>query len=282
VKVVIDPRAAPVSGDPERLQQVIWNLVSNAVKFTARGGQVQVRVERVNSHVEIVVSDTGIGIPPEFLPHIFERFRQANAGTTREHGGLGLGLAITRHLVEMHGGTVHAASGGPGAGATFRVKLPIMIVHPEAQTERRVHPGDARTDRHVPIPNLKDVRVLAVDDDSDALLLVGEILEAAGAKVTAVDSGAAAIDTLETLEPDVLLADLGMPHMDGFELIAQVRKSKVASVRAVPAAALTAYARSEDRARALRSGFQMHLSKPIDPGELMAAVAALAGRNAPE
>ena len=281
VQVVIDPRAAPVSGDPERLQQVIWNLISNAVKFTARGGHVQVRVERVNSHVEIVVSDTGIGIPTEFLPHIFERFRQADAGTTRQHGGLGLGLAITRHLVEIHGGTVHAASGGPGAGATFRVKLPVMIVHPEAETDRRVHPRDARSEHPVLIPNLKGVRVLAVDDDSDALLLVAEILEAAGAQVTAVDSGPAAIAALETLQPDVLLADLGMPHMDGFELIAQLRKSKSASVRDVPAAALTAYARSEDRARALRSGFQMHLAKPIDPGELMAAVAALAKRNNP-
>jgi PAS domain S-box-containing protein len=282
LKVVSDQGAAPVSGDPERLQQVVWNLVANGVKFTPRGGQVQVRVERVNSHVEIVVSDSGIGIPKEFLPYIFERFRQADAGTTREQGGLGLGLAITRHLVEMHGGTVHAASPGPGGGATFRVKLPVMIVHAEEQTERRVHPRDPRTDPRVSVPNLDGIRVLAVDDDGDALVLVGEILEAAGAHVTAVDSASAAIEALETSQPDVLLADLGMPHIDGFELITRVRRSTRPATRDIPAAALTAYARSEDRARALRTGFQMHLAKPIDPGELMAAVAALARRNQPD
>ena len=281
IRMVSDPGAAPVSGDPERLQQVVWNLVSNAVKFTPRGGQVQVRVERVNSHVAIVVSDSGIGIAKEFLPHIFERFRQADAGTTREQGGLGLGLAITRHLVELHGGRIQAASPGAGGGATFRVELPVMIVHPEEQTERRVHPRDPRTDPRMSIPDLAGIRVLAVDDDSDALLLVGEILEAAGAEVTAADSGAAALKILETFQPDVLLADIGMPRMDGFELITRVRKSTTPSLRVIPAAALTAYARSDDRARALRTGFQMHLAKPIDPAELMAAVGALAKRNHP-
>jgi PAS domain S-box-containing protein len=264
VKVVVDPRAAPISGDPERIQQVVWNLVSNAVKFTPRGGQVQVRVERVNSHVEIVVS------------------RQADAGTTRQHGGLGLGLAIARHLAEMHGGTIHAASGGPGTGATFRVRLPVMIVHPEVQEERRVHPRDPRGESVIPIPKLQDIRILVVDDDTDALTLVREILEATGAQVATVDSAAGALGMIEMSRPDVLIADLGMPHMDGFELIAQLRKSTSLSVREIPAAALTAYARSEDRAKALRNGFQMHLTKPIDPGELMAAVAALAKRNNPE
>jgi len=282
IRLVLDPRAAPVSGDPERLQQIVWNLVSNAVKFTSRGGLVQVRVERVNSHVEVVVSDNGVGIPTEFLPHIFERFRQADASTTRQHGGLGLGLAITRHLVELHGGSVHASSGGSGTGATFRVKLPVMIVHPEALQERREHPRSARGEFEISVPNLRGVRVVAVDDDGDALLLVRDILEAAGASVMTVDTAAAAIDLLERSTSDVLLADLGMPQMDGFELIAHLRRSSNTALRDIPAAALTAYARSEDRAKALRTGFQMHLAKPIDPGELMAAVAALAKRIQPD
>jgi PAS domain S-box-containing protein len=282
VQTVLDPRATPISGDPERLQQVVWNLVSNAVKFTPRGGQVQVRVERVNSHVELIVSDTGIGITQEFLPHIFERFRQADAGSTRAHGGLGLGLAITRHLIELHGGTVHASSAGQGTGATFRVTLPVMIVHPAEFPERRVHPRDARAGSGLPVPDLQGVHVLAIDDDADALAMVREILETTGAQVATVDSARSALEMLDRSTPDVLIADLGMPEMDGFELIAQVRKSASTRARSVPAAALTAYARSEDRAKALRLGFQMHLAKPIDPAELMAAVAALANRNTPE
>jgi CheY-like chemotaxis protein len=279
VSTVVDPGATPIAGDPERLQQVVWNLVSNAVKFTPRDGQVQVRVERVNSHVELVVSDTGIGIAKEFLPHIFERFRQADSGTTRAHGGLGLGLAITRHLLELHGGSIHVSSAGAGTGATFRVKLPMMIVHPPAYEERRVHPRDTRVEPGLPIPELNGIRVLAVDDDADALTLVREILEMTSAQIGTVSSGAAALELLERSAFDVLIADLGMPGMDGFELIAQIRKSASPQVRVMPAAALTAYARSEDRAKALRLGFQMHLAKPIDPGELMAAVAALANRN---
>jgi CheY-like chemotaxis protein/nitrogen-specific signal transduction histidine kinase len=279
VKTVVDPGASPIAGDPERLQQVIWNLVSNAVKFTPRGGQVQVRVERVNSHVELVVSDTGIGIAKEFLPHIFERFRQADGGTTRAHSGLGLGLAITRHLVELHGGSIEVSSAGEGTGATFRIRLPVMIVHPPTYEERRVHPRDARAEPGVSIPELHGIHVLAVDDDADALTLVREILERTGAQIATVASGAAALSFLQQSAADVLIADLGMPEMDGFELIAKVRKSPSPHVRVMPAAALTAYARSEDRAKALRLGFQMHLAKPIDPGELMAAVAALANRN---
>lgn len=279
IETVMDPRTAPVSGDPERLQQVIWNLVSNGVKFTQRGGRVQVRLERVNSHAEVVVSDTGIGIPPDFLPHIFERFRQADAGKDRERGGLGLGLAIAKNLVEMHGGTIHAASGGEGTGATFRVALPVMIVHPEVHAGERVHPQAPRRPRQIAIPDLRAVRILAVDDDRDALRLVREILETTGAEVTTVDSGLAALEALDKAPVDVLVADLGMPHMDGFELIARVRRAARAEVREVPAAAFTAYARSEDRAKALRSGFQIHLSKPIDPAELMAAIASLAKRT---
>jgi CheY-like chemotaxis protein len=282
IEILVDPRAAPISGDPERMQQVIWNLVSNAVKFTGRGGEVQVRVAPVNAHLEIAVSDTGIGIPPDFLPHIFERFRQADSGTTRERGGLGLGLAIARHLIEMHGGTIQASSAGVGQGTTVRIELPLMVASPEARAERPVHPLAPSAGARIPVPDLHAVRVFAVDDDPDALRLVREILEAAGAQVFTANSAAEALAGLEAARPDVLLADLGMPRMDGFELIARIRRMADPALRDMPAAALTAYARSEDRAKALRSGFQVHLSKPIDPGELMAAIADLAGRSAPQ
>jgi len=278
MQTIIDPRVGPVSGDPDRLQQVVWNLVSNAVKFTPRGGRVQVRLERVNSHVEISVSDTGVGIRPDFLPFVFERFRQADGGTTRKTGGLGLGLAIVRHIVEMHGGTVHAASAGEGLGATFRVRLPVMIVHPEVSETPRQHP---RSERRVPLTDLGDlrgIRVLAVDDEQDALALLRVVLEAAGAEVFTVASGTNALSEIERTKPHVLVLDIGMPEMDGFELISRIRQSSDPAVRDVPAAALTAFARSEDRTRALRSGFEMHLAKPVDPGELVASVATLARR----
>ena len=275
VETVLDPHAAPIAGDPERLQQVVWNLVANAVKFTGRGGKVQVRLERVNSHVDVIVSDTGIGIAPEFLPHVFERFRQADSGTTRERGGLGLGLAIARHFVEMHGGTIHASSGGVDKGSTFRIQLPLMIVHPETSAETRVHPQAEGPGGRIPIPHLEGVHVLAVDDDRDSLRMVREILEAAGAEVSTADSALEAIEILQQRHPDVVVADLGLPQVDGFELVSRIRQDPDPRVRDVPAAALTAYARSEDRAKALRSGFHIHLAKPIDPGELMAAIATL-------
>ena len=276
LECILDSAEAPVSGDPERLQQILWNLVSNAVKFTERGGRVQIRLEHAESHVELIVSDTGIGIAPEFLPYVFERFRQGDSGVTREYGGLGLGLAITRHLVEMHGGTIEVTSAGHGAGATFRVKLPLMIVHSKRHTAPRPHPRAHRPGADVNVSALPGVSVLAVDDDVDALMMVREILEAAGAHVTTADSAQEALALIEVTDPDVLLADVGMPKMSGFDLIAAVRRSANQRVRNIPAAALTAYARSEDRTRALRSGFQLHLAKPIDPGELMAAIASLA------
>ena len=283
LETIVDPQVGAVSGDPDRLRQIIWNLLSNAVKFTPKQGRIQVRLERVNSSVEIVVSDTGIGILPDFLPHIFERFRQADSAAAREHAGLGLGLAIVRNLVELHGGTVYATSGGEGQGATFRVRLPVRIVHPDWQaTAERVHP---RSEASVPptsladMPSLRDTHVLAVDDDPDALRLLKEILEAVGATVTTARSSRAALEIVSTDRPDVLVADLGMPLMDGFELIEQLRASDDAAARGIPAAALTAYARSEDRAKALKSGFEMHLAKPIDPAELIAAVKALARRR---
>jgi PAS domain S-box-containing protein len=278
LEAVLDPRAGPVSGDAERLQQVVWNLVSNAVKFTPRGGRVQVRVGRVDSVIEIVVSDTGIGIPVSFLPHVFERFRQFDGGISRERGGLGLGLAIVRHLAELHGGTVSVASGGEGQGATFRVRLPVMIVHVDPRAPVLGHGAALASGTSIKMPSLDGVRILAVDDDQDARTLVREILSAAGADIHTSDSAQDALAAIVRLKPHVLLADLGMPHMDGFELIQRVRASDDPVVRDVVAAALTAYARSEDRAKALRSGYEIHLSKPIDPAELVATMSALARR----
>ena len=276
IECILDSGQAPISGDPERLQQILWNLVSNAVKFTDRGGRVQVRLEHRDSHVEITVSDTGIGIEQEFLPFVFDRFRQGDSGVTREHGGLGLGLAITKHLVEMHGGTIDATSGGRGTGATFRVKLPRRIVHSRQRDEPRTRSQAHHSGADLPAATLLGISVLAVDDDADALMMVREILEAAGARVTTADSAREALSLIEVDPPDVLLADVGMPRMSGFDLITEVRRSANRQVREIPAAALTAYVRSEDRAHALRSGFQLHLAKPIDPAELMAAIASLA------
>jgi len=275
---VLEPDVGRVSGDPDRLQQVIWNLLSNAVKFTPRGGRVQLRLQRVNSHVELSVSDTGIGIREEFVPHLFERFRQGDSTTTRAHGGLGLGLAIARRIVELHGGRIEAFSPGEGKGSTFRVALPVMIVHHEVRGERRVHPRAASRDAVAEFPPLPNIVVLAVDDDPDALSLVREILESAGARVRTAVSAIDALESIAAEPPDVLVSDLGMPAIDGFELIRRIRQM-AGAVRDLPAAALTAYARSEDRAKTLRSGFEMHLAKPIDPSELIAAVASLARRR---
>ena len=282
VQAIVDPRVGPVSGDPSRLQQVVWNLLANAVKFTPKNGRVHVRLERVTSHVEIVVSDTGIGISPDFLPYVFERFRQAEAGITRTTGGLGLGLAIVRHIVEMHGGTVEASSAGVGQGATFRVRLPLMIVHPEVVETRREHPRTERREALTGLGDLSGVHVFAIDDEEDALNLLRVVLETAGAQVTTQNSPLTALERIAEVKPDVLVVDLGMPGIDGFELISRVRKFRDKAIRGIPAAALTAFARSEDRTKALRSGFEMHLAKPVDPGELVASVATLARRHQPD
>jgi PAS domain S-box-containing protein len=281
VQTTVDPRVGPVSGDPSRLQQVAWNLLSNAVKFTPKGGRVQVRLERVNSHVELTVSDTGIGIKPEFLPYVFERFRQADSSITRAAGGLGLGLAIVRHIVEMHGGTVDAASAGDGQGATFTVRLPLMIVQPERAPTVRQHPRTGQGLSPVKLGNLQGTRVLAVDDEADALALLRAVLETAGAEVVTMGSPMEALETLHSAAPDVLIVDIGMPTMDGYEFIKRVRESADPSVCELPAAALTAFARAEDRTRALQAGFEMHLAKPIDPSELVASVTTLARRHRP-
>jgi CheY-like chemotaxis protein len=236
-----------------------------------------VRLERVNSHIEISVSDSGIGIRPDFLPMVWERFRQADAGPTRKTGGLGLGLAIVRHIVEMHGGTVHAASAGENEGSTFTVRLPVMVVQPSVSAKRE-HP---LTEQRHPLEHLSDlggIHILAVDDEPDALRLLRDVLEMSGAKVTTASSAERALQVLSESAPDVLLADIGMPDKDGYELIKAVRASTDPKVKDIPAAALTAFARSEDRTKAMQSGFEMHLSKPVDPGELVASVATLVRR----
>jgi CheY-like chemotaxis protein/anti-sigma regulatory factor (Ser/Thr protein kinase) len=280
---VLDSGNSMVSGDRNRLQQIIWNLLSNAVKFTPKGGRVQVRLERINSHIEIIVSDSGIGISPEIMPFIFERFRQADSASTRQHGGLGLGLAIVRHLVEMHGGTVEAESNGQGKGSTFTVKLPLITLRsveitPE-KSEEREHPT---SDRDVPFectPELEGLHVLVVDDEEDGRTLITTVLEKCGAKVTAADSAAAGLNLIQELRPDILLSDLGMPGEDGYSLIKKVRALSSEQGGLIPAAALTAYARVEDRMKVLRAGFQIHLPKPVEPAELIAVVANLSGRH---
>jgi CheY-like chemotaxis protein len=225
------------------------------------------------------IDDTGTGISAELLPYVFERFRQADSGSRRRYGGLGLGLAIVRQLVELHGGTIQAASGGKDRGTTFRVRLPVMIVHQTPVEERRVSPAGATPEFRAALPRLDGLHVLAVDDDADARALVAETLEIAGARVTTVDSAEEALETLDGVSPDVLIADIGLAGVDGFELIERIRRSSNTAIRDVPAAALTAYARAEDRVKVLKSGFHMHLAKPIDPAELVAAVAALSKRK---
>jgi CheY-like chemotaxis protein len=237
-----------------------------------------VRLERVNSYIETVVSDTGIGISKDFIRYVFDRFRQAEAATKRKTGGLGLGLSIVRHIVEMHGGTIEAFSKGEGQGATFRVRLPVMIVHSSEAAEPRQHPGTKTMTPLRTLGDLNGIHVLAIDDEADALALLRLVLESAGATVLTSPSSEQALERIAAAKPDALVVDLGMPHMDGFEFIARVRASSDPAVRDVPAAALTAFARSEDRTKALQSGFEMHLAKPVDPGELVASVLTLVRR----
>jgi CheY-like chemotaxis protein/nitrogen-specific signal transduction histidine kinase len=280
VQKVMDTGVVSVSGDPVRLQQVVWNLLANAIKFTPRGGRVQVRLERINSHIEIVVNDTGTGIAAEFLPHVFDRFRQADGTTTRRHGGLGLGLAIVRHLVELHGGTVRAESPGEGQGSTFTVLLPVAPVHASESSEGRVHPAARDTLPAFECPDRLDgLRVLVVDDEPDTREMLKAGLGQCGALVTAAGSAAEALSEMAEAPPDVLISDIGMPDDDGYSLIRKVRALDAAQGGKVPAIALTAYARAEDRMQALRAGYQMHVTKPVELAELAAVVASLAKRD---
>jgi PAS domain S-box-containing protein len=277
---IMDTGTVSVSGDPVRLQQVVWNLLSNAVKFTRRGGKVQVRMERVNSHVEIAVSDTGAGIAPEFLPHVFDRFRQADMGTTRRYGGMGLGLAIVRHLVELHGGSVSAESAGEGQGSTFTVLLPVAPVYQAEASGERVHPAARDTMPSFDCAERLDgLKVLVIDDEPDTRELLKAGLGQCGAEVTTAGSASEALAAISNGAPDLLISDIGMPEEDGYELIRRVRELPAEGGGKVPAIALTAYARTEDRLHALRAGYEMHVPKPVEMAELVAVAASLARRG---
>ncbi|MEG4091641.1 ATP-binding protein [Microcoleus sp. Pol12B4] len=279
---VLDSEAGPLLGDADRLQQVVWNLLSNALKFTPKDGRVQIRLQRVNSHVEITVSDTGAGISSDFLPFVFDRFSQHDSTTTRSYGGLGLGLAIVRQLVELHGGTVTVVSPGIGQGTTFTVKLPVMIIHLPPSAPEPLNSLVEANGRFQTSPTLEGLQILVVEDEADALELLSTILGKYGADVIAVASVKEALTIIETAtdrSPDVLVSDIGMPDEDGYSLIRKLRQLEAQRGGRLPAIALTAYARNDDRQQALLAGFQMHLTKPVDAAELVAVVASLTGRT---
>jgi PAS domain S-box-containing protein len=268
----LDRESDQITGDPDRLQQVVWNLLSNAVKFTTEGGRVKVNLGRVDPYIEIRVSDTGCGISPDFMPHLFERYRQADASGARRKGGLGLGLTLVRQLVEMHGGAVTAESEGEGKGATFIVRLPVRAIY-TAETERQPLPG-------FQTKSLEGVWAAVVDDEANARELITSVLESFGARVTAFASAGAALELLtSTRRPDVVVCDLAMPGEDGFSLIHKLREWEKANDGVLPAVALTAFGRVEDRTRALYAGFQMHIAKPVEPVELVIVVRSLIDRG---
>lgn len=277
----IDPRICPISGDPERLQQIIWNLLSNAIKFTPEGGRVELRLERSDSEVEITISDTGQGLDPELLLHVFDRFRQFDSSSSRRHGGLGLGLSIVRQLVELHGGTVMAESPGAGKGTTFKVMLPVTSVHHDLnnieKTPQPIIEGNNATESE---PALNGVRVLVVDDERDSRELVVAALMMRGAEVVSFGSAIEAVEEMERRPFDVLLSDIGMPEMDGHWLINKIRQLPIERGGRIPAVALTAYAGIEDRKRALLAGYQVHIPKPVELAKLASVVAELAARYA--
>jgi signal transduction histidine kinase/ActR/RegA family two-component response regulator len=274
------PPGAMIRGDGDRLQQIVWNLVANAVKFTSRRGTVRVQLQKVASEIEITIADTGEGIHADFLPHVFEAFRQSDTSTTRAHGGLGIGLSITKHLVELHGGTIRAESDGIGRGATLVVRLPVG---PLVSTTVGVSkPATQAPSSSVSLPTgLSAITVLVVDDEADARDLVALVLESCGMQVRAAASAAAAIGALASFTPSVIISDIGMPDEDGYGLIRQIRTLATDEKRNIPAIALTAFARNEDRTRALVEGFNAHLAKPVEPAALVAAVMELARVDAP-
>ena len=283
LQVTLETLAPPLKGDPNRLQQIVWNLLTNAIKFTPKGGRVQVVLSRVNSHLDLTVSDNGRGISPEFIPRVFDRFRQQDSSTTRHVGGLGLGLAIVKELAELHGGSVHASSPGEGQGASFTVILPLPAVQSVDEDHlAAVHPRSAEpAGESVFGAPLDGLRVMVIDDDADGAELLRRLLQSRGAGVTVELSAHAALRAIEASPPDIVISDIGMPDMDGYDLIRELRRLPAAHGGRIPAIALTAFARSGDRTRALLAGFQLHLSKPIEAPELLAAIASLSGRLAP-
>jgi len=278
----VDVADGVVLGDANRLQQAIWNLLSNAVKFTNEGGRIEARLGRAAGQVEVTITDTGVGIEPQFLPYVFDRFRQADSASTREYGGLGLGLAIVRHIVEMHGGDVSASSPGKSRGATFKIRLPLISAMRAPREEAPPSPPDGlQTKERAPLKNghrLDGVRVLLVEDNPDTLEMLKFVFDESGAEVVAAASVSEALDALERWRPDALVSDIAMPDRDGFDLIREVRSREPERGGLIPAVAITAYARAEDRVRALAAGFQMHVAKPVDPDELIAVVASLTGQ----
>jgi signal transduction histidine kinase/ActR/RegA family two-component response regulator len=275
-ELTVDVVNARILGDPNRLQQVVWNLLSNAIKFTPRRGQIRLSASRVDSHVEVAVTDSGQGIDPAFGPYMFQRFTQEDGSPTRAQGGLGLGLSISRHLVELHGGTIEAHSEGPGRGATFCFKLPVTSVRRVALDGAR---GTSSLKRDLTLdkpPELQGLKVLVVDDEADARELVIAVLSQCGSTPVAAGSVQEALVAVASEHPDVIVSDIGMPVENGYELIRRVRALSPQQGGCIPAAALTAYARAEDRRQAMKAGFELHLSKPIEPAELISAVATLA------
>lgn len=272
LKKIVDPSAVSVSGDPGRLQQVLWNILTNAIKFTPKNGRIDVLAERVDSHLEIRVRDTGEGMTAEFLPYIFERFKQADPSITRKHGGLGLGLSIVRNLVELHGGVIRAESPGLGQGATFTVSLPLRVVTNDVKRPpTNSHALDAR---HCEPASLSGLKVLVVDDETDGRELVRRFLLECEAITSLAGSSAEAQAIIPAFQPDVIVSDIGMPIQDGYEFMRIMRAQGLRT----PAVALTAFARPEDRIRSIQAGYQMHLPKPVEPAELIAVIAGLAGR----
>jgi PAS domain S-box-containing protein len=276
IETIIDASLRMISGDADRLQQVIWNLLSNAAKFTPNGGRVEISVSQTTAHVQIQVKDSGPGIDSNFLPHVFERFRQADGSTTRTHGGLGLGLAIVRHLVELHGGTITVENRGNSHGAIFTIQLPLPSG--ELRPETLARASSAFREAPSEVPSLEGLRILVVDDETDALDLIGVELAQHGAKVKGVENAADALTALEQSEFDLLISDIGMPNTDGYDLIRQIRQQAEGKNRNIPAVALTAYARVQDRMQAVMAGFSTHISKPVEVNELVTVVAGLAGR----
>jgi CheY-like chemotaxis protein/two-component sensor histidine kinase len=274
-----EPGECLVKGDPNRLRQVIWNLLSNAIKFTQRGGSVNIDLKCVESTARLRVSDTGDGISAEFLPYVFDRFRQAEGSISRKQGGLGLGLAVARHLVELHGGTITAESEGLGQGSVFSVDLPMTQERRDpARAEERRREVDRRRTRKG-VVRLDGVHVLLVEDDDDSRKLLGTMLRRYGARVTSTKSAAEALEVFEGELPDVMISDIGMPDQDGYELIRKLRTLPVEKGGATPAIALTGYASRKDRERALSSGYQQHMAKPIEQVDMIRAIAALIGRG---